>query len=169
MEATVVARILNSQGHLVAKLTNYAYPLDSRYRTVLYLPNDLVLERGDCIEIILEPASMEMKRREEAQAHAGEVVSGSGKRGKPRRMAQMVSVRLDGELLDKLKAVAEQRDLSLSELLREGAELIGRNPRPTETRTITETKNVNVMRPNEEAAKRWANKIKREKEEQKER
>lgn len=111
-----------------------------------------------------------MKRREEAQAHAGEIVSGSGKRGKPRRMAHMVSVRLDGELLGKLKAVAEQRDLSLSELLREGAELIARTPRPTETRSgMTETKNINVMRPNEEAAKRWANKIKREKEEQKKR
>jgi hypothetical protein len=67
----------------------------------------------------------EVVRREEAQAHAGEeIVAGSGKRGKPRRMAQMVSVRLDGELIGKLRIVAEERNATLSDLLREGAELI---------------------------------------------
>jgi predicted transcriptional regulator len=67
----------------------------------------------------------EVVRREEAQAHAGEeIVAGSGRRGKPRRMAQMVSVRLDGELIGKLRIVAEERNATLSDLLREGAELI---------------------------------------------
>lgn len=66
----------------------------------------------------------ESVRREEAQAHAGEIVAGSGKRGKPRRMAQMVSVRLDGELIGKLRIVAEERNTTLSDLLREGAELV---------------------------------------------
>ena len=66
----------------------------------------------------------EVARREKAQAHAGEVVSGSGKRGKPRRMGQMVSVRLDGELVSTLRAIAEQRGATVSDLLREGAELV---------------------------------------------
>lgn len=66
----------------------------------------------------------EIARREKAQAHAGEVVSGSGRRGTPRRMAQMVSVRLDGGLVSRLRTIAEQRGLTLSDLLREGAELI---------------------------------------------
>jgi uncharacterized protein (DUF4415 family) len=71
-----------------------------------------------------EQRENEIARREEAQAHAGEIVAGSGKRGKPRRMAQMVSVRLDGELIGKLRTAAEQRNATLSDLLREGAELI---------------------------------------------
>lgn len=69
----------------------------------------------------------EIARREEAQAHAGKVVPGSGKRGTPRRMAQMVSVRLDGALVGSLRAIAEQRGLTLSDLLREGAESVVRN------------------------------------------
>ncbi len=71
-----------------------------------------------------ERRKSEISRREKAQAHAGEVVSGSGKRGKPRRMAQMVSVRLDGVLVSRLRAIAEQRGVTVSELLREGAELV---------------------------------------------
>lgn len=66
----------------------------------------------------------EVARREEAHAHAGEIVVGSGKRGKPRRMAQTVSVRLDGELIGKLRVVAEERNATLSDLPGEGAELI---------------------------------------------
>ncbi len=71
-----------------------------------------------------ERRNNEIARRERAQAHAGEVVPGSGKRGKPRRMAQMVSVRLDGELVSRLRIIATQRGVTVSDLLREGAELI---------------------------------------------
>ncbi len=66
----------------------------------------------------------EIARRESAQVQAGEVVPGSGKRGKPRRMAQMVSVRLDGELVSRLRSIAQQRGVTVSDLLREGAELV---------------------------------------------
>jgi len=66
----------------------------------------------------------EIARREEAQAHAGEIVPGSGERGKPRRMARMMSVRLEGELIGQLREVARQRNTTVSELLREGAELV---------------------------------------------
>src|SRR5215208_908095 len=71
-----------------------------------------------------ERRNSEIARRERAQAHAGEVVPGSGKRGKPRRMAQMVSVRLDGELVSMLRTIAEQQDVTVSDLLREGAEQV---------------------------------------------
>jgi uncharacterized protein (DUF4415 family) len=71
-----------------------------------------------------EQRKSEIARRQEAQAHAGGIVAGSGRRGKPRRMAQMVSVRLDGELIGKLRIVAKERNATLSDLLREGAELI---------------------------------------------
>ncbi len=86
----------------------------------------------------------EVARREEAHAHAGEIVAGSGKRGKPRKMAQMVSVRLDGELIGKLRVVAEERNATLSDLLREGAELIVddayANARPRTSFTISGAK-----------------------------
>jgi hypothetical protein len=71
-----------------------------------------------------EQRASEIARREKAQAHAGEIVAGSGKRGKPRRMPRMVSARLDGELLRELRLVAQQRNTTVSDLLREGAELI---------------------------------------------
>src|SRR5215210_8908395 len=63
-------------------------------------------------------------RQAKIEAGAGKVVPGSGRRGKPRRMAQMVSVRLDGELVGKLRVIAKERNVTLSDLLREGAELI---------------------------------------------
>jgi uncharacterized protein (DUF4415 family) len=80
--------------------------------------------RGKEAKMSEERRKSEIARRERAQAHAGEVVSGSGKRGKPRRMAQMVSVRLDGELVSRLRAIAEQRGVTVSDLLREGAEQV---------------------------------------------
>jgi hypothetical protein len=66
----------------------------------------------------------EIRQQAKAEVGAGKVVPGSGRRGKPRRMAQMVSVRLDGELIGILRAVAKERNVTLSDLLREGAELI---------------------------------------------
>lgn len=66
----------------------------------------------------------EIARRKKARAHAGEVVAGSGERGKPRRMPRMVSARLDAELFAQLRLVAQRRKTTVSELLREGAELV---------------------------------------------
>jgi hypothetical protein len=71
-----------------------------------------------------EKRDSEAARRERAQTNAGQVVPGSGKRGKPRRMAQMVSVRLDGELVSRLRTIAYQRGVTVSDLLREGAEQV---------------------------------------------
>lgn len=74
-----------------------------------------------------ERRESEIARRERAQAHAGEVIPGSGRRGKPRRMAQMISVRLDRELVSRLRTIAHQRGVTVSDLLREGAEQVVQN------------------------------------------
>jgi hypothetical protein len=75
-------------------------------------------------------------RQEKLEAGVGKVVPGAGKRGTPRRMDQMVSVRLDGELISRLKVVARQRGLTLSELVREGAELVARESYSGETKVL---------------------------------
>jgi hypothetical protein len=77
----------------------------------------------------------EVRMREEAQAHAGEIIEGSGSLGTPRRMAQMTSVRLDGNTLRRLRALARERGVTLSDLLREGAELVLEGQHTEETRT----------------------------------
>lgn len=57
--------------------------------------------------------------RELAQRHRGEVVVGSGIRGKPHPLAHMVSVRLSRELLMKARGLADDWDVSISDVLRE--------------------------------------------------
>jgi hypothetical protein len=47
-----------------------------------------------------------------------------------------VSVRLDGNLIARLKTVARRRGLTLSELVREGAELAAREPQPVEAKIL---------------------------------
>lgn len=68
----------------------------------------------------LEWRATEPYRRELAQREKGGVVLGSGRRGKPKRLAQMVSVRLDPHLLDKARDLAEHNEMTLSDVLREG-------------------------------------------------
>jgi hypothetical protein len=63
----------------------------------------------------------ERERRELAQQHAGEVVEGSGKAIAPRRLDQMISLRLEPELAATLRELADRRGVTVSELLREGA------------------------------------------------
>ena len=77
----------------------------------------------------------EVRMREEAQAHAGEIVEGSGTRGRPRRLPQMVSVRLDAHLVVALRTLAKQRGVTMSELLREGAECVLKGQHTEEPRT----------------------------------
>jgi hypothetical protein len=62
----------------------------------------------------------EIQRRELAQENKGRVVVGSDTLGKPKRMAQMVSVRLEPELIRKARDIAEHNNMTLSEVLREG-------------------------------------------------
>jgi hypothetical protein len=63
----------------------------------------------------------EHERRELAQQHAGEVVEGSGTPVGPKRLDQMISLRLEPELAVALRELANRRGVSVSELLREGA------------------------------------------------
>ena len=75
-------------------------------------------------------------RQEKLEAGVGKIIPGAGRRGTPRRMDQIVSVRLDGDLIARLKTVARRRGLTLSELVREGAELVAREPQPAETTMV---------------------------------
>jgi Ribbon-helix-helix protein, copG family len=52
------------------------------------------------------------------------LIEGSGQRGEPRRLDQMVSARLDPALVSSLKQLAERRGISLSDVLREAAVLL---------------------------------------------
>lgn len=81
----------------------------------------------------------EVDMRETAQVHAGEIVPGSGSRGTPRRMAHMASVRLDGELISRLRFIARQRGVTVSDLLREGAELVAEGQYIEETEAYVTT------------------------------
>lgn len=70
-----------------------------------------------------EPLS-EQERRELADQHRGEVVEGSAEEIEPRRVPQMVSLRLDGEILAILRDIATERGISMSDLLREGVDYV---------------------------------------------
>lgn len=67
------------------------------------------------------PHRSERERRELAQEHAGQIVPGSGRAVTPRKLGHMVSLRLEPELAEALRKLAARRDVSVSELLREGA------------------------------------------------
>lgn len=53
-KTTVVARILDREGKLLLKLKDDIHPLGNSHRVVLRLSRELVLERGDVIELIWE-------------------------------------------------------------------------------------------------------------------
>lgn len=63
----------------------------------------------------------ETERRETAQRHAGEVVEGSGQPAGPRRLGEMVSVRLEPALAAALRDVASRKCTTVSDLLRDAA------------------------------------------------
>lgn len=63
----------------------------------------------------------EQERRGLAQQHAGEVVEGSGRVVTPRRLGEMISLRLEPALAEALRELADRQGVSLSELLREAA------------------------------------------------
>ena len=63
----------------------------------------------------------EHRRRVLADEHRGEVVDGSGVPVEPRKLDQMVSVRLDPAILRELRAIAASRDKTLSAVLRDAA------------------------------------------------
>jgi len=64
------------------------------------------------------------ERRELAYAHRGEVVDGSAEPVEPRRLGQMVSLRLETDTIVALREIANNRGITLSDLLREAAGMI---------------------------------------------
>jgi predicted DNA-binding ribbon-helix-helix protein len=66
----------------------------------------------------------ERERRELADAHRGEVVIESAERVEPRRLGQMVSLRLEADTIEALRDIANRRGMTLSDLLREGARIL---------------------------------------------
>lgn len=52
------------------------------------------------------------------------LIPGSGRRGEPRRLDQMISARLDPTLVAALKALAAKRGVSFSDIVREAALLL---------------------------------------------
>jgi predicted transcriptional regulator len=71
-----------------------------------------------------EVRASERERRDKALEQRDGVVPGSGTPLEPRRIPQMVSVRLDPELVIALRRLADERRTSVSDLLREGAEMV---------------------------------------------
>jgi hypothetical protein len=63
----------------------------------------------------------EAARRNLALKHAGEVAPGSGQPVEPRRLGQIVSLRLEPQLAAALRALADRREVTVSELLRAAA------------------------------------------------
>lgn len=64
----------------------------------------------------------EKERRESSLA--GKVVAGSGKKITPKSLDQVVTMRLDANLIVELRKLAKRHQVTLSELLREGAALL---------------------------------------------
>lgn len=86
-----------------------------------------------------DPRKSESSRREAAFANRGEVVEDSGEPLAPKRMSEMISVRLDAELVASLRALAAERHISLSDILRSAAvELIAREQQPAAPTIIYE-------------------------------
>ncbi len=59
------------------------------------------------------------------------LIEGSGRRGEPRRLDQMISARLDPTLVAALRQLAQTRGVSLSDVLREAALLLLAREEPT--------------------------------------
>lgn len=63
----------------------------------------------------------EQERRAQAEQNKGRVVAGSGEPLEGRKLDQMVSLRLDPEVLTALRALASKQRRSVSDLLRQAA------------------------------------------------
>lgn len=67
----------------------------------------------------MERRETEKSRRQQAQAHKGEIVPGSGELLGSRNLEHMISVRLGDDLVSALRGMADRRGVSLSGLIRE--------------------------------------------------
>lgn len=62
----------------------------------------------------------EIRRRAKAEEGAGKLVAGAGSCGKPKKLAHMISVRLEPEMVVKARAFARAHNVTISDVLREG-------------------------------------------------
>lgn len=79
----------------------------------------------------------ERDRRDLAFAHRDEVIEGKSEPVGPRRLGQMVSLRLEPDLAAAIRNLADSRGVSLSELLREAAALLLSQEQLTATSYVT--------------------------------
>jgi uncharacterized protein (DUF4415 family) len=83
----------------------------------------------------------EKKLRGQAYGHRDQVVEGSGEVMEPARLSQMVSLRLDGDVIGALRDLANRRQTTVSELLRQGASLVlAHDAAPTQTLLVFDVK-----------------------------
>ncbi len=66
----------------------------------------------------------ERERRELANAHRGEVIDESAEAVEPRRIGQVVSLRLESDTISALRDIANRHGLTMSDLLRDGARMV---------------------------------------------
>lgn len=63
----------------------------------------------------------EIEMRREAEEHRGQPIEGSGVAIEGRRLGEMVSLRLEADLAVALRELAQNRGVSMSELIRQAA------------------------------------------------
>lgn len=73
----------------------------------------------------------EHERRELANAHRGDMLVGPATPIEPRRLDQVVSLRLEPETIAALRDIATRRGSTVSDLLREGAGMVIATEEPT--------------------------------------
>ena len=66
----------------------------------------------------------EQERRALAFEHRGQLQDEAGEEVQPRKLPQMVSLRMDALVLATLRDIATERGVSVSDLLRDGAECV---------------------------------------------
>ncbi len=83
-------------------------------------------------------SAAEMTLRELAEAHRGEIDPDYAEPVTPKRLNQIVSLRLDPEHAIALRELAVKRDVSVSDLLREGVDAVLRSPDPDKDPAMTD-------------------------------
>jgi hypothetical protein len=68
--------------------------------------------------------SSERERRDQANAARGDLVEGVPEEVVPRKVSQMLSLRLDGATVTALRALADQRGVTVSDLVRDAVALL---------------------------------------------
>jgi uncharacterized protein (DUF4415 family) len=87
------------------------------------------VEASDGEGVTTDPRASEKTRRELAQRTHSGAIEGRGEVLEPRRLDQLVSLRLDPQLISALRELATERQTTISVLLREAASRLVRDSR----------------------------------------